>query len=137
MNWRVALVALLIVSIISAYGGYKYASSFATKHEETKVKFVEVQNKDVRTERRIESPDGTVETIITEDKSVIRTKGKKRSEVKIEALRPKWRVGVQKALSPEPDLFGANLSRRVLGNLWVGVYARTDQEVGLSISYDF
>ncbi len=108
------------------------------KQIEIKEKVVtEVQERVRVVTRIIERPDGTKETIIDEkrdtDTNII-------SEKESKPATSDWRVGVAASV---PDVFttGAaytlNVERRILGDIYLGGYARTDKEFGVIISYSF
>jgi hypothetical protein len=54
--------------------------------------------------------------------------------------QPSWRLEGQAGwsrLSPSPDLYGIGISRRVVGTVWVGGWARTDKTAGLGLALEF
>lgn len=93
----------------------------------------EVQER-VRVDTRIiERPDGTTETIISErrdtDTSVV-------SERESKPAGTEWIVGLRASGSKEP-IYSLSIERSLILGLSAGLYARTDKEVGLAISYSF
>lgn len=56
--------------------------------------------------------------------------------------RPTWRLAAQAGWSFDakalrPSIFGGELSRQVLGPLWLGAWARTDSTAGLSLALEW
>lgn len=56
--------------------------------------------------------------------------------------RASWRVGASaawdlRALELRPSLFGAEVSRRLAGPVWLGAYARTDKTAGLTLAVEW
>jgi hypothetical protein len=64
------------------------------------------------------------------------------SERVVESARPGWRLSAvagwdAEALSLRPDLYGVEVSRRVVGTVWLGAWARTDRTGGLVLAMEF
>jgi hypothetical protein len=64
------------------------------------------------------------------------------SERVVESARPGWRLSAvagwdAEALSLRPELYGVEVSRRVVGTVWLGAWARTDRTGGLVLAMDF
>lgn len=56
--------------------------------------------------------------------------------------RPSWRVGAAAGWSItrptlRPELYGVDLSRRIAGPVWLGVWARTDRTAGVSVAVEW
>jgi hypothetical protein len=64
------------------------------------------------------------------------------SERVTKAARPGWRASVlagwdADAPSLRPETYGVEVSRRVVGTVWIGAWARTDRTGGLSLALEF
>jgi len=102
---------------------------------EPEVKIVEkiVKQKEIVEKIRIiESPDGTKTTIIDR-----RSKEKSKSELKKHIIPSKkdWIVGVGKHISK--DVYSISVSRRVLGDIYVGGEYNTGQGVLVHLAVTF
>lgn len=123
---------IIIYSILAAVvftGGY-----FTGKQNkpETQIKEVVKFKERVRTRTIIkERPDGTKETIIVEDRN---TKSNTKTDIKIG--KANWSLGAMSTIKKSP-VYGAQISRRLIGDLWLGGYARTDKEFGVILRFDF
>lgn len=94
---------------------------------------VEVGTKEVRI---IERPDGTKETTIVEN-YVLEAKGSEYAEVEIiKPVAPRWAIGLSAGLVGS-NSYRMSVERRIIGNLYVGGYATTEKEVGLSLTLLF
>jgi len=76
----------------------------------------------------VEQPDGTKITTIKELRDTERL-------TITESYRPNWNVGVSSTITD--GIYGLRVERRIIGELYVGGYARTDSELGVSVSYSF
>lgn len=136
MSWQGKLAILAIVSIISGVAGYRIAGRGKRVETKTEVVREQVVVKDKIVTRTVERPDGTKETVKVETLDRVKDLTKNRSERVLKPLKKEWRVGAQLALV-EPNVVTLNVERRMLWDVWAGVYARTDKEVGLSLSFEF
>ena len=106
--------------------------------QKKEIQIVEVE-KEVTQERVVtivkERPDGSKETIITENRDVVKDTSKNTSETLTTPVKPKWQLGISRAINEET--YTGQISYRVLGDLWVGAYGRSDREIGLLIQYQF
>lgn len=89
----------------------------------------------VREEKR---PDGTVikETTKTSKKE----ESKKEETIKIvENHKPNWKASALAGYNLEAGrpVYGAAVDRRILGNIFLGVWGTTDKQVGASVSLEF
>jgi hypothetical protein len=126
---KLKLTILLILVGCSFAGGL-----YLGKQDKPKIETKEVvkYKERVRTRTVIkERPDGTKETIIVEDKN---TKGKRIATKKVS--KPDWSIGVSSTIKKDP-IYGAQVERRIIGDIWLGGYARTDKEFGVSLRFDF
>lgn len=82
-----------------------------------------------------EAPDGTkiTERIIHKDEK------KKKKVAKIESIPVKkdWGVGVKYELFTPVPVYTVDVYRRVIGDLYVSVYGRTDNTFGVGLLYTF
>ena len=109
---------------------------------------------------RVTKPDGTVtehteehtgteehaHTEVTSAREVIKEVFRDREVIKITTLRPDWRVGAQigaqignKPVLPVygPLVVGAEIDRRIIGGLSVGIWANTGGAGGVAVSFEF
>jgi hypothetical protein len=113
--------------------------------ERAKVRHVET-----RTERR---PGGGVVIVRTEDErtearstsATARTTEASAAERDLRVIvreRPSWRVTAQAGWATtrptiRPEIYGAEVSRRIVGPAWLGVWARTDKTAGVSLAVEW
>lgn len=114
---------------------------------------VETATTTTRTDTR---PDGRRVVTVTERRRVAQTDTSARSsadvgererqvvtEVRtVERARSSWRVGAAAGWSItrpalRPELYGVDLSRRVVGPVWLGAWARTDKTAGVSLAVEW
>jgi hypothetical protein len=60
----------------------------------------------------------------------------------VESARPGWRASVAAGWAPErltlrPEVYGVEVSRRIVGTVWIGAWARTDRMGGLVLAMEF
>ena len=111
--------------------------AFSPEKIKIEEKTVEVVKERVRVDTRIiERPDGTTETIISERRDT-----DTRSETeKLTTGLPVWSVSLSASAysaSRDEPIYGVGVQKRLLGSLSGGIYARTDKEVGVMLSYSF
>ena len=135
---------IIIFSIISALSfllgqhvGNKVAESQEKIHQEEIAKLKE----SVRIETRIiVKKDGTQETVIIEEREKEETNSNVlKSEKKI-SFKKQWSVGLSaggSGLFRGDPIYTLSVDRRVLGELFVGLYGRSDKELGLNLKYQF
>lgn len=136
---RNSIIALIILTGV-AYGIGRYLQPAEVITKEV-VKEVEVIKKDVKiVERIIKRPDGTIiEDRTTEDRTSTEIKKETDKSTQIVALKPQWHIHGMAGTSVRnfgEINYGFGVERRILGSLFVGVYANTKQEVGLSAGYE-
>ncbi len=129
MNMTMVKVGIAIVALGGAFAlGYNSAPKKADTVETVK------ENRDVSINtREVIKPDGTiVRTSKTKDKTKIDSK----SETTIS--KPNWKVsGLVGIDSDKRTIYGASVDRRILGNVFVGVWANTAKMGGLSVGMEF
>lgn len=76
------------------------------------------------------------ETSVDAERTAVRTV----TETKTVTLRPDWRLGLTVGVSPFEDwawVGGAQVDRRIIGGLSVGLWGNTRGMIGLGISFEF
>lgn len=151
----VALVALTVVRACSPPERVEERrEATAEMHEERAEETHEarelVRHVETREERR---PDGGVVIVRVEDEreasaatstaSATTDATASEREVRVvERVRPSWRVSAQAGWSItrpalQPELYGAEVSGRIGGPVWLGVWARTDKTAGVSLAVEW
>jgi len=82
----------------------------------------------------VERPDGTKETRRTIDRRKDTTK---KDTMEKTPSKNDWTVGLGKSMNRTKEVYTLNVSRRVIWDLSVGGYGRTDGEFGVTISYSY
>ena len=138
MNSKTKYTIIGVVIALSALGGYQIGRG--DKIIVTKTVEVEKIVKDVVIEEKIvEKPGG--ERIIyrtTKDKS--KSESTASSDRIEKPMSKKWILGLSRGLSQLDNLkvpYTISLDRRILSRAFVGVYARNDGEVGVSVKLTF
>ena len=96
----------------------------------------EVQERVIVHTRIVERPDGTKETIIDEERN---TDSRSESS-KVTTSLPVYSVRLSQSISGEyaqKTVYTLGIDRKLIGSLSVGVYGRTDKELGATLSYSF
>lgn len=133
MNFKsIGIVLALLVSVSAAQ---YYFGPKKVEYKE-KIKLVEVERVEVRTITRNEKrSDGTQITTITkeeikEDKKDL----SKEVEKKVTPIKKDWFVTGTYSID---DNYSLAVQRRILFDIYAGVYARSDKEIGLAVSFQF
>lgn len=125
----------IIIFCIAIIGGFALGRYFAPSQIEEKTVTKTKYRDRVRTIIK-ERPDGTKVTII--DK---KSEGQKTDKKQItKPIKKDWLVGISagpSGLGFEDPIWMLRAERRVLLDFYAGLYARTDGEVGVSLSYNF
>jgi co-chaperonin GroES (HSP10) len=79
--------------------------------------------------RIVERKDGTKETVIVDDRS-------SKSKTNISKVK-NWGVSVGTSLTEKAPIYSISVDRKILGDFYIGGYAKTDSEVGVFIRYTF
>lgn len=140
-------VVCTVISCVIFAGGYLTGASNVdtqTNNKESEDKTKVVERVVVRTVTVTEKPDGTK---VTETKDKVAEKDRestaKTSEDTSKSIaRAQWSVGANVSiLNSEGQNYTVTVHRRVIGNLWGGIYARSDlgsiPELGVGIRIDF
>lgn len=123
-------LTILLILVGCSFAGGLYLGKQDKPKIETK-EVVKYQER-VRTRTIIkERPDGSKETTIIENRN---TKGKRTATKKVS--KPDWSVGISSTIKKSP-IYGAHVSRRILGDIWLGGYVRSDKEFGVNLRFDF
>lgn len=136
-----------VISCVIFAGGYLAGAGNVdtqTSNKESEDKTKVVERVVVRTVTVTEKPDGTK---VTETKDKVAEKDKESTAKKSEdtsktTARAQWSVGANiSVLNSETQKYTVTIHRRVIGNVWGGVYARSDlgsiPELGIGIRIDF
>lgn len=128
--------SIIAISLVLVSAGLTYI--FAPKKIEykEKIKIVEVVNTEIRTITRNEKrSDGTVITTTTKEqiKEVSKSNEKEVSK-KVTPIKKDWFVTGTYSIDNQYSLA---IQRRIVFDLYLGVYARSDRELGISMSYNF
>lgn len=114
-----------------------YWSNTKPPKVETKI-VTEVQERERVVTRSMERPDGTKETIVVETRAKNSTQN-----IDQKITQPKERVwsasisaGRGNYLTGEP-VYSLGVARKLLPNLSLGLYARTDRELGATLILNF
>lgn len=143
----VGIVILVAVASLVQIIGVKYAEN--KKTEETKNKVVDI-DKDVRKETTTTTtttPDGTKTQVTTtvEDTKTVKRVDKKTDTVTQETKTPVYQdkvnisllAGVARGSTLNPLIFGASVTKPILGPITVGIWGFTDLSCGVSIGVQF
>lgn len=131
------LLILLVVFAIGGGVGYYFAPG---KIKEVEIVRKEVDTRVVTRERIVTQPDGTkVEERTTEkDRSTEINSSKERT---VERRQLDWMVGGGAIIDPlnplDPAQYYTHLQRRIIGELYIGIMATTEPQVGLGFSLRF
>lgn len=144
MNKYAKISVIVLSALLLGYGVGRYIqpAKVQIKREEV-IREVEVVKRDVRiVEREIKRPDGTVERErIEEDRSTetVKKDTDKKDSTLIVNAKPQWKlqgfVGTDGNLAS--PIYGVGVERRILGPFFLGGYANTKKEFGLSVSFEF
>ncbi len=141
-------IALVFIAVVIAT---LFGTSYRTENttEENKTKTVDT-DKDVHKETTTTTtvlPDGTkkeVTTVVEDTKTVKRVDKKTETviqEVKVPVYQDKVNIsllaGVSKGSTVNPLIFGASVTKPILGPITVGIWGFTDLSCGVSIGVQF
>lgn len=102
------------------------------------VKEVVVTKKDEQTHTvKVTLPDGTVKEETTKTTKEVSTDSRteKKEEVVITS-KPQWVVGASYQFT-SGQAYGAQVDRRIIGPVFVGVFANTNKDVGVALRLEF
>lgn len=126
MNFLSNILILLFVFFIGALAGIE-----VYRHFNKPIIVTEIQERERVRTRIEERPDGSKVTTI--DKTV------KKDQIKA-IPKPEWSISVsasRDALLGRGGIYTLTVHRALILGLSVGLYARTDKEIGVSLQYSF
>ena len=148
--WQKILVVLILCGACFGLGRYLAPEKVIREVEERVIEVVKEVVREVgRTQTHIIEttyPDGrhVKETFVLEEKTVVIEKDKfneiiKKEREVIENSKPQWAIGGSYGVDITNRLpnYGLQLERRVLGNIWGGAYAKSNQDVGVLLKMEF
>jgi hypothetical protein len=115
-----ALVGMLAGFLLTAY--YK---------ESNVIEVDKIQERERVVTRIVERPDGSKTT------EIIKETDKTETHLSKKSAKKDWLVGVTSSLNENTPNYGVQVSRRVILDLYVGGYAKTDGELGVIVTYSF
>lgn len=131
---KVSLLGLVILLIGVGIG--RYMSPTKTIEVTKETESVDTSKEIVDTEKK--NADGSTEKtrVVREIKKEIMTN---ETQKLVESVKPDWRVSglVGYSLKDLEPVYGVDVQRRILGSVSVGVFANTQQVVGVSVGYEF
>ena len=141
------ILLVFIAVVIAVLFGTSYRTEKVT--EENKTKTVDT-DKDIHKETTTTttvSPDGTKKEVktVVEDTKTVKHVDKKTDTVTQETKEPVYQdkvnisllAGVSKGSTLNPLIFGASVSKPILGPITVGIWGFTDLSCGVSIGVQF
>lgn len=126
---RTEFIAFFLVA--SGFAGGYYMGG-GNKPEIEKIEVEKVKYRERVVTEIMERPDGTKTTRITKN---VKKVDKKKSTLKLNPPKD-WHISLSGPPTPNPRIT-LQIERRVLGELFLGVYGRTDGEVGVSLGWSF
>jgi hypothetical protein len=142
-SWaKICLAILLAAGLGYAGGRYAQPSQVVIQTKEVVKTVTVVQHDTVTITKQVKKPDGTTETDTTiTDKDVDTTNSsmKESSSETITNLKPQWKATGQYGynFSSAEKVYGAEVDRRILGPIFVGVWGNSDHVGGLAVSVEF
>jgi hypothetical protein len=141
--WQSITLAILVaLGLGYSFGRYAQPAKEVIKTVEV-VKTVEtVKHDTVTITKQIKKPDGSTETdTTTTDKDVDTTNTSmtdKTSET-ITNVKPQWKATglLGYNVSTFQKVYGAEIDRRIIGPIFIGAWANTQQTGGVSVSIEF
>lgn len=131
---QVKIVSYLVAVLVGAGAAY-YFMPQQIKIEE-KVVTRDVIKTVTKEVVKIQRPDGTIETI---EREVVKDEDKKKqaSVVKTKPAKKNWGVGVKYDLFRPDSVYTLEVHRRIVSDLYVSAYGRTDSTVGIGVTFFF
>jgi hypothetical protein len=129
-------IAILLVIGYGAslfYAGMQYCDYLVDSKTETVVKEKTLW-KERGVTKILERPDGSKETTIVEKRE---KKSKSDAKRVVKINKRMWNVGLSQSLSLKTPVYSLGVQRRVFKDIFIGAYARTDKEFGVSLRFDF
>lgn len=145
-----SILAILITLAVGLGLGYYFAPVKLKIEQKEVIKEVEKikykENKNINT-KIVETiyPDGRIvkETYIVDQSVVFIEKDKqldKITENKTEkdGIKPQWFVKASTNLIPKLNsIYQVDVNRKIIGSIYLGVYGRTDKEIGIGVGLEF
>jgi hypothetical protein len=120
-------ILIAIVALAVSYGTGRYLSPSKVETKET------VKTETEYITRIIKQKDGTIikEKIKKDTKDTTK-------ESKTESIKPQYKVSVfpQYNLETSKTKYGGSVEKRVLGNVFIGVYGDTDKNIGVAVTLE-
>lgn len=141
-NIKIYCIAL-VLCVLSYFGG-KYTNPPSATNKESEIVKEKKKTETTRTTDKKETtlPDGTkiVETVTRTERKTDSEKNKETSKETVVKSRPEWRTNLTyltRIDKLEEKTFVADVQKRILGEIYLGVSASTQKQIGLSISIGF
>ena len=138
-NFKIKIIAGLALLAAGFLGGrYLTPPKEITKVE---VQEKEVIKKDIVTvTKEVTRPDGSKEVVTTTTDTSVEKKDKQLESIISKPVEKQWFItaGASKDLSAfEKTIYQASVNRRILGPLYLGIQANTNQEIGINVGMEF
>lgn len=115
--------------VVMVAAGFLAGWLMCTKYQKPGTEVGETVYKERTVTKIIERKDGSKETTIVENKD-----GKSSYSI---VLKKDWSIGVATSLTEKAPVYSLMVDRRILGDLFVGAYLRTDSEAGAYLKISF
>jgi hypothetical protein len=129
---------LCLISAVTAASLTKYY--FPTVQTQTRDVVHNTTNTEIQTvTKTVKLPSGEVDTTVTTDKDIQNTLNDIKTQVSLQTPPPNWLVSATyntdiHTLQPS---YGADVKRRILGPLFLGINADTSGKFGASLGMEF
>lgn len=118
------------------FGAGKYSQP--NKSSESNTTETDTKKETSTTVKEETRPDGTK---IKETTTISKKEDSKKSETikVVDNAKPNWKVGALAGfnLDTKYPVYGAAVEKRLMGNVFVGVWGTTDKQIGVSASLEF
>lgn len=132
---------IVTLCILSLAAGAALTRAYAPR-EVIQTKIVEksvTQEKVVTHTKQVARPDGTVETDTTTEanSTTVANKQSDTKQTKAAAL-PNWNIAAGVGMDRDlVQFYSVHTQRRILGNVFVGVWGNTNEQIGVSLGLEF
>lgn len=135
------LAAIILVAMVI---GGAIETKFASNKSEIKTQVVDhtiTQNHVVTVVKEVDRPDGTKEITTTKDDTSVKhdTSVSDKEDIKAKPA-PNWMVSAGVGFELDNSfgrVYKAEVQRRILGPVFLGVYGTTRSEAGLTVGFEF